>query len=935
LELRPYQIDIINQTIQTNASTLIQVPTGGGKTVIAKEIALTLTARDQHVLFIAPKIILMDQTADVFKGMKPHIVHGNNKYDPNHHILISTIQTAVNRKDLNPDVIIVDEVHHGYSGKNLEELKLAHPNSRIIGLSATPYDKDGVLLKGFDIVLDDYDVDYMIENGYLVHIEAFTAVHQNLSNIRIVAGDYDKAELGKLMGNRNAVLEVVNATKERIEKSKKTIVFAVDINHAKLLTEAYKQAGLMTNVLHSEQDKQEQKNIIEHFKKGHLKILVSVLMLTTGFDVPDTDTAVIARPTKSQNLYKQMVGRIMRLSPGKTHGTLLDCGNVIGNLGNPTDPIKERIKSNEVNGKHLCSSCGSNKLYPKKEGEKIFWICSVCGYKKEAKEARLYRCEACKKNYGHNAKLHLDDQALTLICECGHHTVISTPQCNEVLTPVFDPKRIELVTKRFINQYESLIVKYFGIEELRNTKIQTHIKELRYAIKQNPERFYSIDLEKFISSENKFFGFDKIFMDENNTIKMKISLHVEEIGESSDKLTLSTINTLKFISQKYKESDDLKSTYLGIKNEFTFNDAHKSNMMNPMRKANDAILYFFTGKLWQDGFVYLSIENLLAVARMTKILDYIENTYVEQGKIPEKRILKIFHEFIEASLKNMHLAVLTITTNKIISQKIKKDINLIFDFNEEIEKTIRNIAKNLKIADDDIDDLFDIIVYSILQPDVENTTQLSTITDTNTKIVEQRIFESPYPKISEIVYTEGRFIKNPEVSMKFINLAIEAYQSDHIDNIKKIFEEIGHIIESETKNAKIKNVHKEILQQVNKVAFEAKKFGIWTDSFTYLSFENFQAIMQLFSSLAEYLNTGKKIYTDQKEEVSILNFANQVRAELHNIDKKCIEIWNQEHPGIQIDKTLTNLKKFNNFYNETIASKIHDVKKIITITDNK
>jgi hypothetical protein len=415
-------------------------------------------------------------------------------------------------------------------------------------------------------------------------------------------------------------------------------------------------------------------------------------------------------------------------------------------------------------------------------------------------------------------------------------------------------------------------------------------------------------------------------------------LNINEIGESSDKLTLSTINTLKFISQKYKESDDLKSTHLGIKNEFTFDDTHKSNIMNPLRKANDAILELFTDKLWQDGFIFLSIENLLAVARMTKILDYVENSFFEQEKIQEKRILKNFHELIETSLKNLHLTVLTITTNKtnkIISQKIKNDINLIFNFNEEIEKTIRKIAKILKIADDDIDDLFEIIVYSILQPDLENTTQLSTIADTNTKIVEQRIFESSYPKISEIVYTEGRFIKNPEVTMKFINLAIEAYESDHIDNFKMIFEEIEHIIESETKNAKIKNVHKEILQQLNKVAFEAKKFGIWTDSFTYLSFENFQAIMQLFSSLAEYLNTGKKIYTDQKEEVSILNFANQVRAELHNIDKKCIEIWNQEHPGIQIDKTLTNLKKFNNFYNETIASKIHDVKKIITITDNK
>lgn len=736
---KDYQQDIVNQVISTNASTLIQLPTGSGKTFIAKLITLEFTSKDQRVLFVTPQKNLMKQTFKEFESLHPQKVYGSESYDPNHLISISTLQTAVNRQDLNPDVIIVDEIHYGYSGKMLAELKDSNTNSRIIGLSATPYDKDGVLLNGFDIILDDYDVNYMIGNGHLVEVEAYTAVrkgfHEELSKIRnIIAGDYAPNELDKLMGNPQAVLEVVNATKTYIEKSKKTIVFAVNIKHAELLTEAYKKAGFSCEILHSKIDNSINEEVVERFKKGYIKVLVSVNMITTGFDVPDTDMAVIARPTKSQNLYKQMVGRIMRLAPNKTHATLLDCGGVIKNLGNPTDPIIERIKTNESSGTHLCASCGSSKLYPKKEGEKIFWTCSVCGYKKEAKEARLYQCNSCKKFHGHSANLHLDEESLILICGCGHHTVISTPQCDEVLVQVFDPKRIEFMTKRILNQYQSLIVKYFGIEELKNIKIQTHIKELQYAIKQNPERFYSIDLEKFISSDNKFIGFEKIFMDENDNIKMKISLNINEIGESSDKLILSTINTLKFISQKYKESDDLKSTHLEIKNEFTFLDMHKSNMMNPMRKANDAILSLFTDNVWQDLFVYLSIENLLAVSRVTKILDYVENTFLEQGKNHEKQILKNFHKFIETTFKNIHLVVLandTTKTNKIISKKLKNDLNLIFDFNEKIEENIRKIAKILKIDDDDIDDLFETIVYSFsTQADsFINETQYATKTD--------------------------------------------------------------------------------------------------------------------------------------------------------------------------------------------------------------
>lgn len=161
-KLRPYQQDIITQAIGSTKSTLIQVPTGGGKTLIAKEIALELVNKGLQVLFVAPKIILMDQTAKVFKDLNPHIVHGINEYNQNHHVLISTIQTA-SRRDINPDVIFVDEIHYGFDGKMLQKLIKDKLGTRIIGLSATPFDKNGKQLEGFDLVLDQYDLKYMVE----------------------------------------------------------------------------------------------------------------------------------------------------------------------------------------------------------------------------------------------------------------------------------------------------------------------------------------------------------------------------------------------------------------------------------------------------------------------------------------------------------------------------------------------------------------------------------------------------------------------------------------------------------------------------------------------------------------------------------------------------------------------------------------------------
>jgi len=422
--LRPYQKDIIKQTIKSTKSTLIQIPTGAGKTIIAKEIIIDLiNNHGKQILFVAPKIILMEQTAEVFKGLKPHIMHGNNAYDKKHNILISTIQTA-SRRDTNPDVIIIDEIHYGFDGKMIEKLIKDKPQTRIIGLSATPYDKTGRQLKGFDLILDKFDMKYMIKNKYLVPIESYVLTKLDLTGIRITAGDYDLKELGKIVCDNNTILEIVMTTKKYIIKSKKTIVFAVDIAHAELLTKAYKHEGFKAKVIHSKLNREEIKRELFLFKTGQTKILVSVLMLTTGFDVPDTDVAVIARPTKSQNLYKQMVGRIARTAENKKFATLLDCGNVIENLGLPLDKIKI-IEKNENTNQQKCEKCGSENLKLKVSKNKSYWECNDCGNIKEIEQGS-YECLYCKELYTSKGKFTVIKNKLYLNCKkCGYRTLIS------------------------------------------------------------------------------------------------------------------------------------------------------------------------------------------------------------------------------------------------------------------------------------------------------------------------------------------------------------------------------------------------------------------------------------------------------------------------------------------------------------------------------
>lgn len=462
---RPYQQDIINKTLETTKSTLIQLPTGGGKTIISKEIAIGLINNfNKKILFVAPKIVLMNQTLETFKGLKPQKVHGyNNKFDKDHHILISTLQTASRRNSLNPDVIIIDEVHFGYEKKMLNKIMEYNQKARIIGLSATPYDENGYPLKGFDVIINDYDLTYMIKNKYLVPLRSYILVKPDLSNVSIIAGDYELNQLSEAVSKNTVIMEIVTTSKPYIEKSLKTIVFAVDINHAELLKTAFQNEGFITESLHSKSE-EDDNEVIEKFKKGYIKVLVSVLKLTTGFDVPETDLAIIARPTKSQNLYKQMVGRVLRIAPNKKNAILLDCGNVIENLGKPLEPIIPKDELEKKIQKLKCKHCESENIKLKKSTLNLYWECQDCGHKKELENKNHYKCKNCNKKYSYeNGEFELINKILYLNCECGYETEISIATGDEKFREVHSGINVEINNSNIKDK----ITKYLKFEEAR------------------------------------------------------------------------------------------------------------------------------------------------------------------------------------------------------------------------------------------------------------------------------------------------------------------------------------------------------------------------------------------------------------------------------------------------------------------------------------
>lgn len=498
ITLRPYQIDIIEQCNSFDGDTLVQAPTGSGKTVMAKEIARHEIANGGKVLVVSPKITLVDQTMETFDSINPIMIHGRKDYDSGHNLFISTIQTA-HKRDLNfePTLIIIDETHYGFNGKMTKKL-LSDYSGRLIGLSATPYDSEGNVIKGFSKVIDKYDLKYMIIEGYLVPPVCYKSVTVDLKGVGTNRGDYNLGDLDKKFNNIESVTQVVNATKFMILNRKQAIVFCINIKHSEAMAEAYNDAGVEAKAIHSNLSISERESILKDFKEGRIKILTNPDMLTTGFNHPPVDTIVLARATKSQNLYKQIVGRGLRPHENKENAVILDCAGVIENLGMPLDPIRPRNTNTRKQKVKQCSSCKSSRIYRKVMKNKAYWRCTDCGNEEEIGSQIAYHCEACNLVFGADAEFKAYDENLYLVCTCGHNTLVSTSASKEELESLFDETLVEIVTARVTKQYLSWLIETCGPAFITQHDTTRQLTAIQEYIKLYPNRINSFEPSRIL-----------------------------------------------------------------------------------------------------------------------------------------------------------------------------------------------------------------------------------------------------------------------------------------------------------------------------------------------------------------------------------------------------------------------------------------------------
>lgn len=341
-----------------------------GKTLILSKIASDANGR---VLIVVPSTELREQTEEKLRMVDPFIDIGHVQGSINeisNKVVISTRQSLTHAKSkrikdmlLHGDFeyLIFDEAH--LAPKQIHKiLKQINSDVKTIGFTATPYTRDCIEIFGQPIfkrtILDMIDNDFLVE-PYAILIQSKT----NISNVKITSGDFAQGELERVVNNAERNKLIIESYKKYAADRELTLVFAAGCDHGKELLKDFLEEGIRAAYIDGETPKQDRKKTIESFRTKEIKVLINVMTLTTGFDVPDTDTIFICRPTKSKILFEQIVGRGLRLAENKTDCMIIDIQDVtkrhdlmnIGELfltnmkhGERLKDAKERVKKEKI-----------------------------------------------------------------------------------------------------------------------------------------------------------------------------------------------------------------------------------------------------------------------------------------------------------------------------------------------------------------------------------------------------------------------------------------------------------------------------------------------------------------------------------------------------------------------------------------------------------
>jgi DNA repair protein RadD len=367
-ELRPYQVDVIDRFQTAVASgkrkIMLVAATGSGKTVIAGAIVKKQVAEGRRVLFFSHRREITTQTsAKLYAvGIDHGIIQAGFPLRLHEPVQVASVQTLTARAIRGSaielpaaDLVIVDEAHHTPADTYQKVLE-KYPEATLLGLTATPCRKDGRGLGNvFEVLIECPQVQELIDLEFLVPTTVYAPADRiDLSGIRTQAGDYVENQLAERMNTAKLVGDVVTHWHRHGER-RKTVVFATDVAHSLHLRDEFRRSGALSEHIDGKTPKVERDGILTRLARGDIEIVTNCAVLCEGWDSPDVSCLVLARPTKSMGLYRQMVGRGLRPAPGKRDCVVLDHAGAVFEHGFVDEPVVWTLDTTQraKNAKHV------------------------------------------------------------------------------------------------------------------------------------------------------------------------------------------------------------------------------------------------------------------------------------------------------------------------------------------------------------------------------------------------------------------------------------------------------------------------------------------------------------------------------------------------------------------------------------------------------
>ena len=412
--LRPYQQQVVNEVYTAWSLGLRNVmavlPTGAGKTKTFSHIIRecnepTVAIAHRHELVAQISLALGEAgvrhgivaaDATVRGIVRLHMDEfGRSWYDPGAKVKVASVDTLVRVNPSEPWLAgvrlwVQDEAHHLLEDNKWGRATTMMVNARGLGVTATPIRADGLGLGRhadgiFDWMVVGPSMRDLIDMGFLSEYDVFCPPSDlDLSAVPTSAGgEFSQEPLRKAVHSSHIVGDAVAHYLKHCA-GKRGITFCVDIEAATEQCQAYRAAGVPSEVISSKTPDLIRAQILRKLRNGDILQVTNVDLVGEGFDLPALEMVSMCRPTQSFSLYAQQFGRALRIMEGKTRATVLDhVGNVVRHRGPPDMPRRWSLDRREKrSGGSGASDALPMRVCPQctRPYERVLPACPFCGH---------------------------------------------------------------------------------------------------------------------------------------------------------------------------------------------------------------------------------------------------------------------------------------------------------------------------------------------------------------------------------------------------------------------------------------------------------------------------------------------------------------------------------------------------------------------------